>query len=453
MITEPSNLNSTVAEVLRNAFMATLLLRPKSKMADHLVDRLCSVTLHAEEQYMARKRGRTASATSSLRLTIGALAADLIANTDNAAAHGFCYRSVRWDPTPSLATQDTLEKVVALWERAGLLHVKQGMQIWTEFDGEPIKGKGFARRLRATPALISLSLEFGITAQTVDDHFLKDHTASFPIVLKPRKVGYGIKGRPMRFAKTSSVKRLASEVREINSFAECQDFGLNRPPQFKRQFNNGDVESFSWDQGGRLTAVGAKNFQTQTRQERSMITVNGGKVVEIDIKASHLTIFHGLAGCPLDFDEEPYTIDRIPRFVTKAMITAAFGAGQLPEKWPSTLCVEYKRERHRAIGCDHQIQMVRKAILNRHPLLASLSPTTPTWARLQFVESEVIVGTLLSLIRLHRIPALPIHDSIIVRQQDAELASDTLCKIFRSHTGIVPRLENKGHQSTMGQSC
>ena len=81
---------------------------------------------------------------------------------------------------------------------------------------------------------------------------------------------------------------------------------------------------------------------------------------------------------------------------------------------------------------------VVQAELNRHPILASLDPRTPTWARLQFVESEVIVGSLLSLIRLHSIPALPIHDSILVRQEDAVLAKETLSRVFRSHTGIVP---------------
>ena len=50
--------------------------------------------------------------------------------------------------------------------------------------------------------------------------------------------------------------------------------------------------------------------------------------------------------------------------------------------------------------------------MNRHPVLRDLTGITS--AKLQFVESKAIVATMLRLKRDHDIPALPVHDSLIV---------------------------------------
>ena len=41
-------------------------------------------------------------------------------------------------------------------------------------------------------------------------------------------------------------------------------------------------------------------------------------------------------------------------------------------------------------------------------------------------QSEIVIGTMLELLRSHRAPSFPVHDSIIVRKLDTELALDIL---------------------------
>ena len=47
--------------------------------------------------------------------------------------------------------------------------------------------------------------------------------------------------------------------------------------------------------------------------------INGEPVVELDVKASFLTIFGGLRGMPVDLSADPYTIDGYPRYVMKGL--------------------------------------------------------------------------------------------------------------------------------------
>ena len=43
-----------------------------------------------------------------------------------------------------------------------------------------------------------------------------------------------------------------------------------------------------------------------------------------------------------------------------------------------------------------------------------------------FIESEIVIGTMLELMRSYAAPSFPVHDSIIVRKLDTELALDIL---------------------------
>jgi hypothetical protein len=62
---------------------------------------------------------------------------------------------------------------------------------------------------------------------------------------------------------------------------------------FTRNFNNR-----SWKKGGRLYSVGG-GYQRLSEKKRLEMTINGEAVVEIDIKASFLTIYHARLGVPL----------------------------------------------------------------------------------------------------------------------------------------------------------
>ena len=89
------------------------------------------------------------------------------------------------------------------------------------------------------------------------------------------------------------------------------------------------------------------------------------------------------------------------------------------------------------------MKKVETIILKHFPVMKEWPKQEVRWSNLMFLESEIIVGTMLELMRQHKAPSLPVHDCIIVRKSDRKLAESTLTKQFQLLTGITPRLKVK----------
>jgi hypothetical protein len=76
-------------------------------------------------------------------------------------------------------------------------------------------------------------------------------------------------------------------------------------------------------------------------------------------------------------------------------------------------------------------------MLEAFPALKKLEEYSDVWADLQFIESEAIIGTMLILMRTHRVPSYSTHDGLIVPRSQADLAKDILAREYRRH---VPTL-------------
>jgi hypothetical protein len=173
------------------------------------------------------------------------------------------------------------------------------------------------------------------------------------------------------------------------------------------------------------------------------MTINGSPVCEVDVRASTLTIFQGSVGQPLDFsnnpDLDPYALPGLDRDVVKAFITATFGNGQCPVRWSPEAAEEYEKKKGQSLRLHHPISQVRDAVRKAYPLLADLrrdNAQPPVWARLQFLESEAVLQTMLTL-RAAGVPSLSVHDSLIVPGDDAELARHTLSEMYRLTAGAT----------------
>ena len=68
---------------------------------------------------------------------------------------------------------------------------------------------------------------------------------------------------------------------------------------------------------------------------------------------------------------------------------------------------------------------------------------TATGAALMFIESEIIIGTMVELMRSHSVPCFSVHNSIIVKKKDQQIAMDKLENKFLGRTSIEPRLKVK----------
>ena len=109
------------------------------------------------------------------------------------------------------------------------------------------------------------------------------------------------------------------------------------------------------------------------------------------------------------------------------------------------------------IGSNYTIQEIKDAgidkptgltmtslqpvILDHFPMLGEWPSQKVTWADLMFTESEIIIGTMLELMHSYGIPCFSVHDSIIVRKSDQQIAMETLKDQFFRRTNIEPRLK------------
>lgn len=432
---------------LQNAPMADLLRKPISDEASDFVAHLYDLMIKAESKGKPRKRARRDDYVKTMMQTIAAFSGDLIHVSENASSLGYCYRSTnKGEFTNTIATSRNFETLATLWADMGLIEVVKGFQGQTEFDGEPMKGKGWARRLRATPILLQIGQSHGIASDNLKEHFLKDHDVSFPLELRRTKTTGGPRysyGRKMKVTKTDHTTSLVDQIRELNAFLAKHSFNLDVPPQLKRIFNNGDAEDFNWNKGGRLIAIGQGNYQSMGSAARANITINDEPVVEIDIKASHLTVFHALNKSLLKLETDPYDVRDVPRDLVKSFVNSSFGQGRLPMKWSQSICKDYKAANGRPIGKDYPFDQTKHEIISRHQILLALNSSQVDWAVLQYWESRILVDAILCLLREFQIPSLPVHDSLVVRSRDLKCAQRVLSDCFETILEVRPMLTVK----------
>jgi hypothetical protein len=95
------------------------------------------------------------------------------------------------------------------------------------------------------------------------------------------------------------------------------------------------------------------------------------------------------------------------------------------------------------LGKDFPIKMVRQETLKLMPLLNDWHSSDLRWCDLQYIESCAIVDTVHQLAITNGVPALPVHDSIIVPASMEALAASVLKANFKHHVGVEPTLSTK----------
>lgn len=417
--------------VLRAARYAPLNMMALSDTAREVTKSLSQETYAHEFQNGTRQRKATKAAIDSFQQTIGALIADLLTATLNEEAEGYCYRSSNISGfRESKASSRQYQCLLNNWPAMGLLEVVNGIRGTDDWEGEKYhpdtSSFNWATRLRATPKLLNLLADHGISSTNLGLHFIADATKHLPVILRGEKKAGSKRGEMLRIEKTDKANKIESDVREINSFLGQWNFSFGPAPLLTRIFNDGDLHEFDWNFGGRLYGP-EYSYLNWSPLLRKDITIEGSPVNEIDVSACQLTLFYGLSGEPLDLTTDPYSIDGLPRDEVKKMVNLIIGNGKLPSeggRWDQSI---------KSKSAENQI-------LDVHPILKGLHKSKLTSTRLQAVESDILVDTLLALKREHGIPALPIHDCIIVRSDDIEVARSVYSGAFQIRAGITPRL-------------
>ena len=256
----------------------------------------------------------------------------------------------------------------------------------------------------ATNKLVQLAEYFGVHLNNVSEHF-KPEPPYNPLVLRGRSSGIGRNKKPgpiiRNYERTETTRRLEDDIRELNAFLAACEITGGEHHGYTRNFNNR-----SWRKGGRLYSVGGGYQQMSPPERRLEMIINGEAVGEIDIKASHLTIYHAKLKCPLSRDSDPYERVGADRAVAKLWTVASFGNSTPATRWPPEMVKGYKKDTGKDLRKVAKAKDIGKKMLQAFPALQKLEKFRgkDIWGDLQFIEAEAVINTMLILMREHRIP-------------------------------------------------
>ena len=339
---------------------------------------------------------------------------------------------------------------------------------------DSIFNPAMASRFQGKSKFFELADAYGIKPEEWDQHFVSLPMPSVvhnPIIVRTDSSLVAV-GKGRKIKKPSENMRVdpadpfvieeSKRINEINASLSEQDIQPAYLVQgFQRIFSNGNLPGFNWNAGGRLYAIGG-GYQQEPGSERLKMTINGEPVVEIDIRASHLTILHALKGVPLP-GGDPYDIPGIPRLVVKSWVAMTLGHDKLPgNKWSTAAKSTYAKmacgfrnendeqeELCRTVCKGHCLQRLYPMaktgpkIASHFPILDDWAASPHRWEKFQFLESQAIIDAVHTLATRHGIPALPVHDSLIVPVSKQEVAERTLSDAFYKHIRVMPVLSVK----------
>jgi hypothetical protein len=316
-------------------------------------------------------------------------------------------------------------------------------------DGQTVFN-GRAPRYWPSPALLDLAAHYGVIPATILADFSDLIPKAPPAVPKPVQV-FALKRRGQRDKVALPVSNLGADadrirqgVDQANAFAAQHSVRGCLAPRWYRVF----VESPML--GGRWQAAGREGvYQVMPEEERiAKITIDGEPVSEFDVKASHLSIMHGLLGLSLP-EGDPYDFRDVPRWVVKAWITASLGKGSPVRRWAPRAI---KRD---AELRDHDPRLVGGPICERFQFMRNPARAVAGTAqldrlehigrperllthRLMAIEAAALTGAM-DVLRSRGVLALPIHDGLLVPRSGSGHASAALDSAFRYFAKVSVR--------------
>ena len=436
----------------------SMLHFPEAPEAKALVEAV-TAQVAAQEK---RKRPRGVGEMAKLREAVGAVLGGVLAVAWK--DEDLVYRSMNKNSfAGEVIAYRQAEAALRGLTAQGLIRRYSGIRYdWAAlFDG-PALWEGIAARFGATEALKNLAASYGIDQSNIGTVF----GIRWPA--KPPKVQEGVVLRPLADKRPGEKQkrrkdslpldrddpetiRLTAEVEAANAVLAAHRFEGCTPPALYRVFNKdfslGGSQDFSL--GGRWITAGAMPIQGMSADARLKIRINDRPVAEVDVKASHLSILAAFAGVKkLEFDD-PYTFSDAPwsrlpnaRKVVKSVAVAALGAGKLPTRWPNGMKDKLRVPDSVRLGDITEALAARFPFLQRPAEVLGVAPKV-VGHRLQALEANAITAAL-GHAWSRDIPAVPVHDSIIVPQTAARVVEADLQMAYRVRcNGAVIRTETE----------
>jgi hypothetical protein len=237
-------------------------------------------------------------------------------------------------------------------------------------------------------------------------------------------------GKLLEYVDTATTTRYRADLREINEWIAGADIAFDEfvapdkiidtnNRRLRRIFNNG-----SFEQGGRLFGG---FWQSLGKEKRA-----GGLIIEdeaittLDFGQMTPRILYGMARVEPSAGDL-YSVPGLEHYrdgVKKVLNAALFADKPLTRK---------PRETAKLLP-NWPFEDIRAMIAAAHPVLAAQFGTG-IGHRAQFIESQVLIRVLLEL-KARGVVALPVHDAIMVKESEADLADETMRQVFKEIAGV-----------------
>ena len=280
--------------------------------------------------------------------------------------------------------------------------------------------------LRAGPKLLSRIERFGITRADMGPASEEE-----VLVLRAPKRHSDSIAEFQEYEEDDATLTLRQQMTDINAWLDTADITCNLPQvepsqrRLRRIFNYSDFA-----QGGRLYSGFWQAMSSDERQEH--ILIEGDWCVELDYGQMSLAILYGLTGTkPPEGDLYDLSAEGIPtdyRKGVKKVIQALINSSKVPRRMPKGV--------RKLIPSRYSIKDILEAVARKHPAIYP-QMTSGIGMQLFRKESDILVDVLLTL-KTQGIVALPIHDAVVVRDDNSDKAKAVMKKVFKEHTGITP---------------
>lgn len=248
------------------------------------------------------------------------------------------------------------------------------------------------------------------------------------IELRDKKVEGQSKGKLIRYEETPLTRQYRDEIEQINAFLREADICYqgnkdidDSRVELKRIFNNG-----SFEEGGRLYGGFWISMNTEDLRE---VTIDDEWVVALDYGQMAVRLAYSLAKAPIHF-EDGYLIPRREwaREATKKLINIMLNSPDT-KNWSVP-----KKVRDYFKDQDVQKRLIEE-IKSFHKPIEHLFGK-PNGMKFMFLESEILIDVLLEL-NSQGVVALPIHDGLLVKPSQQNIAKQVMLKVFKKHTNLA----------------
>jgi len=233
----------------------------------------------------------------------------------------------------------------------------------------------------------------------------------------PRRYSYGnrVANSRVDYLETAETQLLRAEIDELNGFLSSHTITLRGEPSSAFSlWRNFTIRSTADPEAFRLHGRLYGGFwMILPEAERQHLRINGEPVADLDFSAMFPSLAYIRAGHPPP-DGDPYAIRGLEthRGAAKAAMSALLSSGPLRSLPPRV---------RDELPAGWTLAKLRKAVIELHPILAG-SLEQDLSLEFMFTESRILMTTLLDLMR-RGIPALPMHDGMMVPSVKADLAS------------------------------